>query len=114
MRARFNPQLAATFALVGLVYLFMKASSGTAITAFRTGGSRPLAPSTWRHLRRRPGASQAIGTLGGVAVATPGSVMVYGILKQLVGLRLEPEAEFTGADLRTHKVSATAERETNW
>jgi Amt family ammonium transporter len=59
-------------------------------------------------------ASQAIGTLGGVAVATLGSVMVYGILKQIVGLRLDPEAEFTGADLSIHKVSATAERETNW
>lgn len=59
-------------------------------------------------------ASQVIGTLGGVAVATLGSVLVYGILKQVVGLRLDPEAEFTGADLSIHKVSATAERETNW
>jgi Amt family ammonium transporter len=59
-------------------------------------------------------ASQVIGTLGGVAVATLGSVLVYGILKQLMGLRLDPEAEFTGADLSIHKVSATAERETNW
>lgn len=58
--------------------------------------------------------SQAIGTLGGVAVAALGSVIVYGILKQVVGLRLDPEAEFTGADLSIHKVSATAERETNW
>lgn len=59
-------------------------------------------------------ASQVIGTLGGVAVATLGSVIVYGILKQVVGLRLDPEAEFIGADLSIHKVSATAERETNW
>ena len=59
-------------------------------------------------------ASQVIGTLGGVAVATLGSVMVYGILKQVAGLRLDPEAEFTSADLSIHKVSATAERETNW
>ena len=59
-------------------------------------------------------ASQVIGTLGGVVVATLGSVLVYGILKQAVGLRLDPEAEFTGADLSIHKVSATAERETNW
>ena len=114
MRARFSPQLAATFALVGLVYPFMKASSGTAITAFRTGGSRPLAPSTGRHRRRRPGVSQVIGALGGVAVATLRSVTVYGILKQVAGLRLDPEAEFTSADLSIHKVSATAERETNW
>jgi len=57
---------------------------------------------------------QLIGTLGGVAVATLGSLVVYGILKQVVGLRLDPEAEFNGADLSIHKVSATAERETNW
>jgi ammonium transporter, Amt family len=59
-------------------------------------------------------AAQAIGTLGGVAVALIGSLVVYGVLKQFVGLRLDPEAEFNGADLSIHKVSATAERETNW
>ena len=59
-------------------------------------------------------AAQVIGTLGGVAVALIGSTLVYGILKQVVGLRLDPEAEFNGADLSIHKVSATAERETSW
>ncbi|MHB0982373.1 MAG: ammonium transporter [Thiobacillus sp.] len=59
-------------------------------------------------------AAQLIGTLGGVAVATLGSLVVYGILKRAIGLRLDPEAEFTGADLSIHKVSATAEHETNW
>jgi Amt family ammonium transporter len=59
-------------------------------------------------------ASQLIGTLGGVSVALIGSFAVYGVLKQFVGLRLDPEAEFNGADLSIHKVSATAERETNW
>ena len=59
-------------------------------------------------------AAQVIGTLGGVAVAVIGSVVVYGVLKQFVGLRLDAEAEFNGADLSIHKVSATAERETNW
>jgi len=59
-------------------------------------------------------AAQAIGTLGGVAVAVLGSLVVYGILKRVVGLRLDAEAEFNGADLSIHKVSATAERETNW
>ena len=58
--------------------------------------------------------SQLIGTLGGVAIALIGSLVVYGVLKQLVGLRLDPESEFNGADLSIHKVSATAERETNW
>ena len=59
-------------------------------------------------------AAQLIGTLGGVTVAALGSLVVYGVLKQVVGLRLDPEAEFNGADLSIHKVSATAERETNW
>jgi Amt family ammonium transporter len=58
--------------------------------------------------------AQLIGTLGGVAVATLGSLVVYGALNRLVGLRLDAEAEFNGADLSIHKVSATAERETNW
>ena len=57
---------------------------------------------------------QLIGTLGGVMIAALGSLLVYGLLKQVVGLRLDAEAEFTGADLSIHKVSATAERETNW
>jgi Amt family ammonium transporter len=59
-------------------------------------------------------AAQLIGTLGGMVVAVLGSLVVYGLLKQFVGLRLDPEAEFNGADLSIHKVSATAERETNW
>jgi Amt family ammonium transporter len=59
-------------------------------------------------------AAQLIGTLGGVAVAVVGSLLVYGLLKRVMGLRLDAEAEFNGADLSIHKVSATAERETNW
>jgi len=58
--------------------------------------------------------AQIIGTLGGVAIALSGSLVVYGALKLAWGLRLDPEAEFAGADLSIHKVSATAERETSW
>jgi Amt family ammonium transporter len=58
--------------------------------------------------------AQLVGTLGGVAVALTGSALVYGTLKRVVGLRLDPEEEFNGADLSIHKVSATAERETSW
>jgi len=57
--------------------------------------------------------SKALGGIG-VAVALIGSALVYGTLKRLVGLRLDPEEEFNGADLSIHKVSATAERETSW
>jgi Amt family ammonium transporter len=59
-------------------------------------------------------AAQAIGTGMGIAVAVVGGLLVYGTLKLTVGLRLDPEAEFTGADLSIHKISATAERETLW
>jgi Amt family ammonium transporter len=31
-----------------------------------------------------------------------------------MGLWLDPEAEFVGADLSVHKVSTMAERETSW
>jgi Amt family ammonium transporter len=59
-------------------------------------------------------ASQLAGTLLGIVVAVAGATIVYGALKKAVGLRLDPEAEWNGADLTFHKVSATAERETSW
>ncbi len=58
--------------------------------------------------------AQLLGTLLGIAVALAGGVAVYGLLKISVGIRLEPEQEFEGADLSIHKISATAERETSW
>jgi len=59
-------------------------------------------------------ASQLAGTLLGIGVAVAGATIVYGVLKKAVGLRLDPEEEWNGADLTFHKVSATAERETSW
>jgi Amt family ammonium transporter len=59
-------------------------------------------------------ASQLAGTLLGIGVAVAGGMIVYGALKAAVGLRLDPEEEWNGADLTIHKVSATAERETSW
>jgi Amt family ammonium transporter len=41
-------------------------------------------------------------------------VVVYGALKLALGLRLDQEQEFNGADLSIHRISATAERESNW
>ncbi len=55
--------------------------------------------------------SQLIGTLLGVAVAFFGGLLVYGVLKAVLGIRLDPEAEYHGADLSIHKVSATFDRE---
>ncbi|HEY0847133.1 MAG TPA: ammonium transporter [Noviherbaspirillum sp.] len=58
--------------------------------------------------------SQLIGTVLGVSIALAGGFIVYGALKKLVGIRLDPEEEFDGADLTIHRISATAERETSW
>ncbi len=59
-------------------------------------------------------ASQLVGTVLGVVVALTGGFLVYGALKLMVGLRLDPEEEFQGADLTIHRISATSERETSW
>ena len=58
--------------------------------------------------------AQLVGTLLGIVIAFAGGYLVYGILKKTMGLRLSQEEEFDGADLSIHKISATAERETNW
>jgi Amt family ammonium transporter len=58
--------------------------------------------------------AQLLGTLLGVAIAFAGGFVIYGMLKKLVGIRLDPEEEFDGADLSIHKIGATAERETSW
>jgi len=58
--------------------------------------------------------SQMIGSLLGIAVAVAGGLIVYGALKALVGIRLDAEQEFMGADLSIHKITATPENETGW
>lgn len=51
--------------------------------------------------------SQVVGTLMGIAVALIGSLLVYGLLKWVVGIRLNAEEEYMGADLAIHKIAAT-------
>jgi Amt family ammonium transporter len=58
--------------------------------------------------------SQVIGTLLGIVIAFAGGYAVYGVIKKLVGIRLDPEEEFNGADLSIHKITATPERESGW
>ena len=58
--------------------------------------------------------AQVIGTLLGVAWALVGGLVVYGVLRQPMGLRLSAEEEYEGADLSIHKIGATPEREVNW
>ena len=55
--------------------------------------------------------AQLIGTVVGVAVALLGGYLVYGGIKAVSGLRLEPEDEFAGADLTIHKISASPDSE---
>jgi Amt family ammonium transporter len=58
--------------------------------------------------------AQVAGTLLGIVVACVGGAIVYGALKAFVGLRLDPEQEFNGADLSIHKISATPDRDATW
>ena len=58
--------------------------------------------------------AQLIGTAMGVAWALVGGLLVYGILKSTLGLRLSQEEEFEGADLSIHKIGSTPDREVNW
>lgn len=58
--------------------------------------------------------SQLIGTVCGIVIASLGGFVIYGVLKWFCGIRLDTEQEFDGADLSIHKISATAERESNW
>ncbi|PLX76710.1 MAG: ammonium transporter [Azoarcus sp.] len=58
--------------------------------------------------------SQLVMTVFAIAVAVGGGVLVYGVLKLTLGLRLDQEDEYMGADLAIHRITATAERESNW
>ncbi|MCO6820250.1 ammonium transporter, partial [Pseudomonas aeruginosa] len=51
-------------------------------------------------------ASQALGSLLGVTVAFAGGLLVYGLMKALLGIRLSQEEEYYGADLSIHNIGA--------
>lgn len=53
--------------------------------------------------------SQLTGTLLGVAIALTGGFLVYGGLKAIVGIRMDIEDEYAGADLSIHKITSTPE-----
>jgi len=55
--------------------------------------------------------SQVAGTALGVGVALAGGFAIYGALKAVVGIRLDAEDEYNGADIAVHRISATPERE---
>ncbi len=58
--------------------------------------------------------AQLIGSAMGVAWALLSGIVVYGVLKATMGLRMTQEDEFEGADLSIHRIGATPEREVNW
>ena len=50
----------------------------------------------------------------GHPVALIDGLMVYGVLKKTLGIRLDAEEEFNGTDLSIHRIFATPEREASW
>ncbi|MFD0912019.1 ammonium transporter [Methylophilus luteus] len=52
--------------------------------------------------------SQLLGTVAGISIAVVGGGLVYGLLKALVGIRLDAESEFDGADLSIHKIPSVS------
>jgi ammonium transporter, Amt family len=58
--------------------------------------------------------AQLLGTSLGIAWAFASGLVVYGVLRAAMGLRLSQEDEFAGADLSIHKIGATPDREVSW
>lgn len=57
--------------------------------------------------------AQLLGSVIGVAFATVGGFIVYGALKATIGIRLDQEQEYIGADLALHRISAYPEADTH-
>ena len=57
---------------------------------------------------------QLIGSAIGVGIALVGGFVVYGGLKVIMGIRMSQEEEYEGADLSTHRISSTPDRESSW
>lgn len=51
--------------------------------------------------------AQLVGTLVGATIALVGGLVIYGLLKKTMGIRLSEEEEHQGADLSIHKISAS-------
>jgi Amt family ammonium transporter len=50
----------------------------------------------------------------GIGWALLGGVVVYGVLRKTVGLRLTAEEEYDGADLSIHRIGSSPDREVSW
>ncbi len=58
--------------------------------------------------------AQALGTLVGVVWAFASGLVVYGLIRLTIGLRMSQEEEFEGADLSIHRIGSTPDREVSW
>ena len=58
--------------------------------------------------------AQCIGTALGILIAFGGGYAAYATVKKFIGIRLDAEEEFNGADLSIHRITATPERESGW
>lgn len=58
--------------------------------------------------------SQLIGTLLGIVIALSGGFAVYAALKSVIGIRLDEEEEFNGADLSIHQITASPEKQSGF
>ena len=52
--------------------------------------------------------AQILGTIAGAIIALVGGFLVYGTIHKLVGIRLDEEAEYYGADIAIHRIGATS------
>jgi ammonium transporter, Amt family len=119
-RARFYPQLAATFLLVALIYPFFEGITWNGnfgvqawIEAQFGATFHDFAGSIVVHALGGLGGvslgAQLVGTALGIGAALVGGFLVYGLLKAVMGLRLTQEEEYQGADLSIHRIRATPE-----
>ncbi|HUQ29225.1 MAG TPA: ammonium transporter [Usitatibacter sp.] len=53
--------------------------------------------------------SQLAGTALGIVIALASGFLIYGGLRAAVGIRLDPEDEYNGADLAMHRIGSTPE-----
>jgi len=53
--------------------------------------------------------SQLLGSLAAIVFALVNGFVVYGVLAKTVGIRLDQDAEFAGADLSIHSIDAYPE-----
>ena len=50
--------------------------------------------------------AQLIGTVAGIVIALAGGFIVYGVIRAIVGIRLDQEQEALGADLALHRIAS--------